>query len=105
MTEEFPMAAKPIPDGYHTITPYLTVNDAAKVIQFLKQGLGAEVAHEPFKRPDGKVAHAEVKIGDSRVMLGEENEMAKASPSTLYVYVADVDASYQLSVVRCFATA
>ena len=53
---------------------------------------------EPLKRPDGKVAHAEVTIGDSRVMLGEENAMAKASPSTLYVYVPDVDAAYQKAI-------
>ena len=92
------MAAKPIPDGYHTITPYLTVRDAAKVIQFLKQGFGAQTSHEPFKRPDGKIMHAEVKIGDSRVMIGEENETAKATPSTLYVYVPNVDAAYQQAV-------
>ena len=89
---------KPIPEGYHTITPYLTVHNAANMIQFLKQGLGAEISHEPLKRPDGKVAHAEVKIGDSRVMLGEENEMAKASPSTLYVYVPDVDVAYKKAI-------
>ena len=92
------MTAKPIPDGYHTVTPYLTVHNAAKVIEFLKQGFGAQTTHEPFKRPDGKIMHAEVKIGDSRVMLGEENEMAKATPSTLYVYVPNVDAAYQQAV-------
>ena len=92
------MAAKPVPDGYHTITPYLTVHDATKVIQFLKQGFGAQTTHEPFKRPDGKVMHAEVTIGNSRVMLGEENEMAKATPSTLYIYVPNVDAVYQQAV-------
>jgi len=92
------MTAKPIPDGYHTVTPYLTVHDAPKVIAFLTQGLGAEASHEPFKRPDGKIMHAEVKIGDSRVMLGEENEMAKATPSTLYIYVPNVDAVYQQAV-------
>jgi uncharacterized glyoxalase superfamily protein PhnB len=92
------MAAKPIPDGYHTVTPYLTVQDAAKVIHFLKQGFGAQTTLEPFKRPDGKVTHAEVTIGNSRVMLGEETEMAKATPSTLYVYVPNVDASYQQAV-------
>ena len=48
------MTAKPIPDGYHTVTPYLTVHNAAKVIEFLKQGFGAQTTHEPFKRRDGK---------------------------------------------------
>ena len=92
------MTAKPIPDDYHTVTPYLTVHNAAKVIEFLKQGFGAQATHEPFKRPDGKIMHAEIKIGNSRVMLGEENEMAKATPSTLYVYVPNVDAAYQQAV-------
>jgi len=92
------MTAKPVPDGYHTVTPYLTVHNAAKVIEFLKQGFGAQTTHEPFKRPDGKIMHAEIKIGDSRIMLGEENEMAKATPSTLYVYVPNVDATHQQAV-------
>jgi PhnB protein len=48
------MAAKPIPDGYHTVTPYLTVRDAAKVIDFLKQAFRAGSTHEPIKRPDGR---------------------------------------------------
>ena len=73
------MAARPIPDGYHTVTPYLTVRDAAKVIDFLKQAFGAELSHEPIKRPDGKIMHAEVKIGNSRVMIAEESEMGKAT--------------------------
>ena len=92
------MAAKPVPDGYHTVTPYLTVRGAAKVIEFLKQAFGAELSLEPVKRPDGAIMHAEVKIGDSRVMLGEENEMAKATTTSLYVYVPNVDSVYQRAV-------
>ncbi|HEV3501135.1 MAG TPA: VOC family protein [Bradyrhizobium sp.] len=92
------MAAKPLPDGYHTVTPYLTVRGAPKVIEFLKQAFGAELTHEPVKRPDGTVMHAEVTIGDSRVMLGEENEMAKATTSSLYLYVPNVDSVYQRAV-------
>jgi PhnB protein len=92
------MAAKPIPAGYHTITPYLTVREAAKVVDFLKQAFGAELSHDPIKRPDGKIMHAQVKIGDSRVMLAEESEMAKASASTLYVYFANVDDMYRQAV-------
>ena len=83
------MAAQSVPDGHHTVTPYLTVRDALKVIDFLKSAFGAEVTHEPLKRPDGKIMHAEVKIGDSRVMIAEESEMAKAAPSSLYLYVKD----------------
>ena len=89
------MAAKPIPEGHHTVTPYLTVRDAAQVVDFLKQAFRAEMTHEPLNRPDGKMAHAEVKIGDSRVMLAEESEMAKATPASLYLYVSNVDGVYQ----------
>jgi PhnB protein len=92
------MAAKPIPDGFHSVTPYLTVRGAPKVIEFLKQAFGAEIAHEPIKRPDGTIMHAAVKIGDSCIMIAEESEMAKATPSSLYVYVPDVDSVYQQAV-------
>jgi uncharacterized glyoxalase superfamily protein PhnB len=92
------MAAKPIPDGYHTVTPYLTVRGAAKVLDFLKQAFSAETTHEPLKRPDGKIMHAEVKIGDSRVMIAEESEMAQAAPSSLYLYVGNVDGVFQQAV-------
>ena len=79
------MAAKPIPDGYHTVTPYLTVRGATKVIDFLKQAFGAKLSHEAIKRPDGSIMHAQVLIGDSRIMICEESEMAKATTSTLYL--------------------
>jgi PhnB protein len=92
------MAAKPVPDGFHTVTPYLTVRGAPKIIEFLKQAFGAELAFEPMKRPDGTVMHAEVTIGDSRVMLADENEMAKATTSSLYLYVPNVDSIYQRAV-------
>ena len=92
------MAAKPIPDGHHSVTPYLTVRGAAKVIDFLKQAFGAETTFEPLKRPDGTIMHAEIKIGDSRVMIAEESEMAKATPSSLYLYVPDVDSVYQQAI-------
>jgi PhnB protein len=92
------MAAKPVPDGYHAVTPYLTVRDAPKVIEFLQQAFGAKISHEPIKRPDGTIMHAEVTIGDSPVMIGEESEMAKATTSSLYLYVPDVDGVYQRAV-------
>ena len=92
------MAAKPIPDGYHTVTPYLTVSGAAKVIEFLKQAFGAEIPEEIMKRPDGSIAHAQVKIGDSLVMIADESEMAKAMPSSLYLYVPNVDSVYQRAI-------
>ncbi len=92
------MAVKPIPDGFHSVTPYLVVRGAPGVIEFLKQAFGAKLAFEPMKRPDGSVMHAELEIGNSRVMLGEENEMAKATTSSLYLYVPDVDNVYQRAV-------
>jgi len=92
------MAVKAIPEDHHTVTPYLTVRGAAKVIDFLKQAFGAELKSGPFKRPDGKIMHAEIKIGDSPIMIGEESEMAKATPSSLYLYVANVDSVYQQAV-------
>jgi PhnB protein len=80
------------------VTPYLTVRDAAKVVDFLKQAFGGQLSHEPIKRPDGKIMHAQVTIGDSPVMLAEESEMAKASSSTLYVYFPNVDEVYRQAV-------
>ena len=92
------MPARAIPVGYHTVTPVLTVRDAPKVLEFLKKALGAETTMQPFKRPDGKIMHTEVKIGDSRIMLAEECETAKSTLSQLYLYVANVDATHRQAV-------
>jgi PhnB protein len=97
-TREPIMSVKFIPDGYHTVTPYLTVRNAPKVIEFLKQAFGAKLSHDAIKRPDGSIMHAQIIIGDSRIMIAEENEMAKATVSTLYVYVPNVDAVYQQAI-------
>jgi PhnB protein len=93
------MAVKPIPDGYHSVTPYLILDDAARALEFYKKGLGA-VELMRFPAPGGKIGHAEIKIGDSPVMLADENaEMNAKSPHTiggspisLMIYVEDVDA-------------
>jgi PhnB protein len=90
--------AKPIPDGFHTVTPYLIVDGAAKIIDFLKQVLGARPIHEPTVRPDGTIMHATLKIGDSMVMIADASEHAKASPAMLYLYVPDVDAAHQEAI-------
>ena len=89
------MAVKPIPEGYHAITPYLIVRGAEQTVEFLKKAFGAEVVFDPLKRPDGKILHSEVKIGDSRVMLTEESEQHKAQSCMLYLYVPNVDATYK----------
>jgi uncharacterized glyoxalase superfamily protein PhnB len=91
------MAAKvkPIPDGFHTVTPYLIVDGAENTINFMQNALGAKHDHEPTKRPDGKIMHATLKVGNSMVMVSDSSEHAKASPVMLYLYVPDVDAAYQ----------
>jgi PhnB protein len=94
------MAAKvkPIPDGFHTVTPYLIVDGAKKVIDFMQQALGAKYDHEPTLRPDGKIMHATLSIGNSMVMISEASEHVRAMPAMLYLYVPDVDAAYQQAV-------
>ena len=99
------MAVKPIPDGYHTVTPYLIVNGAAKAIEFYAAAFGAtELFRLPS--PDGKLGHAEIKIGDSPVMLADEfpdmgakgPQSYGGSPVSILVYVADVDAMTERAV-------
>ena len=93
------MAAKPIPEGYHSVTPYLVVDDPEKLLDFVKQALAAEETVR-MDGPDGKIAHAEVKIGDSMVMLGGASGSAagEAMPATLYIYVDDTDATYRRGI-------
>ena len=86
---------KPVPDGYHTLTPYLVADGADRVISFMKDAFGAKAVFEPMMRPDGKIMHAEFKIGDSVLMIADSSERAKATASMLYVYVPNVDAVYQ----------
>ena len=92
------MTVKSIPDGYHAVTPYLTVRGAAKAIEFLKKAFGAETVFEPMKRPDGLIMHAELKIGDSRVMVADASEQCQPTQAQLYVYVPDADATYQRAI-------
>ena len=91
------MAAKvkPIPDGFHTLTPYLIVEDAEKSIAFMEKAFSAQHQHEPTRRPDGRFMHATLRIGNSMLMIAEASERAKATPVMLYLYVPDVDAAYQ----------
>jgi PhnB protein len=88
-------AAKPTPKGFHTVNPYITADGADKVVTFLQKAFGAEIDHEPMKRPDGKLMHATLRVGDSMVMIAEASERAKAMPASLYLYLPDVDAAYQ----------
>ncbi|MGH9380435.1 MAG: VOC family protein [Thermoanaerobaculia bacterium] len=88
---------KPIPDGYHTVTPYLLVEDAPGILSFIERAFGGKVLSRHLA-PDGRVAHAEVQIGDSRVMLSEAREEWPAMPAMLHLYVEDVDAVYGQAV-------
>ena len=98
-------SAKPIPDGYHAVTPYLIVKGAARAIEFYEVAFGArELFRMP--RPDGRVGHAELQIGDSRLMLADEHPEIGArspqsiggSPVTIHLYVPDVDATVARAV-------
>jgi uncharacterized glyoxalase superfamily protein PhnB len=87
-------AVSHIPEGYHTVTPYLIVDGASKVIEFLKAAFDAEVK-EFLPAPGGKVGHAEMRVGDSTIMLGDGGENWPAMPAGLYIYVRDADATYK----------
>lgn len=88
------MSAPYKPDGYNSASPYLIVNDAEAAIEFLKHVFsGTELRRHD--RPDGRIAHAEVRIDDTVIMLGEAVDGWPAQPSQIHVYVADVDAAYQ----------
>ena len=94
------MSVKPIPEGYHSVTPYIVVDDAEAALDFYKRAFGAE---EVLRLPMGdRIGHAEIRIGDSHVMLADEfPEMDKLGPksrggptASLMVYLEDVDAAF-----------
>ena len=99
------MAAKPIPEGYHSVTPYLIFSGAGEAIAFYKQALGAgEVMR--MEDPSGRIHHAEISIGDSRIMLADEHPEIQAlspktiggSPVSMHIYVEDADAAVERAV-------
>jgi PhnB protein len=87
-------AAQTPPPGYSTVSPYLNVVGADRLIDFMQQVFDAQ-EQERILRSDGVIMHAEVRIGDSVVMLGEVGEGMPATPAMLHVYVPDADAAYQ----------
>jgi PhnB protein len=96
------MAVQPIPEGYHSLTPYLAVEDADKAIEFYKDAFGAqELLRMPG--PDGKIAHAELEIGDSKLMLSDPFPQSNVKPpserggptASIFMYVEDVDAIFE----------
>lgn len=94
------MAVQAIPEGYHSITPYLVVKEAAKAIEFYKKAFGAAEVMR-MDDPSGKIGHAELRIGDSHIMLADEYPEMKfrspesygGSPVSILLYVPDVDAT------------
>ena len=100
------MSVRPISEGYHSITPYLLINGAAEAIEFYRRAFGAT---ELFKldAPGGKVGHAEIQIGDSRIMMADDcggespfrnPQTSGGSPVGLHLYVEDVDAVFDRAV-------
>jgi len=88
---------KPIPDGYHSVTPYLLASDAGKLLDFVKEAFGAdEIMRMPGEH--GEVSHAEVRIGDSVVMMGQPGDGSPATAAALYFYAEDADAMYKRAV-------
>ena len=100
-----PSHAKPIPQGYRSVTPYLTLNDAGRALEFYKRAFGAQEIMR-MDGPNGKIGHAEIKIGDSMIMLGDEMPGSGAqSPQSLggttggvFLYVEDVDKTFNQAV-------
>jgi PhnB protein len=98
------MAVKAIPEGYHSLTPYLVCKDAAKAIEFYSRVFGAEETVR-MPGPNGRIMHAEVKIGDSMLMLSDENPdrgavapSGKGRSASLMLYTNDVDAVFKRAV-------
>ncbi|MDD5267698.1 MAG: VOC family protein [Methylococcales bacterium] len=95
----------PIPDGYHSLSPYLTVRGASDALEFYKKAFGATELCR-LNMPDGKMAHGEFKIGDSIFMIGDEGpecpskspETLGGSPVTLHLYVTDADATFSNAI-------
>jgi PhnB protein len=99
------MATKPIPDGYHTVSPYLAVDDAARAIDYYTQAFGAKEVVR-MDAPEGKIGHAELENGDSRIMLSDPFPQASTRPpkelggstAGVFMYVEDVDAVVKQAV-------
>lgn len=99
------MAVQPIPEGYNTVSPYLAVDDAERAIEYYKKAFGAEETVR-MNAPDGRIGHAELKIGDSHIMLSDPFPQSSTKPPTelggtsvsIFMYVEDVDAVVQKAV-------
>jgi PhnB protein len=85
---------KPIPEGFHAVTPFLRVTDATSMIEFMQHAFGAVVTFR-MDDPTGRVAHAELQIGDSMIMLGQAPSPDQAMRAMIHLYLTDTDAMYK----------
>jgi PhnB protein len=90
------MAVKAIPDGYHTITPYIVTSDAAKLIAFVEKAFGGEVRHKTVE--EGRIRHAEMRVGTSMIMLAQGVPEYQPTHIHIYVYIEDCDAVFERAV-------
>lgn len=90
-------SVKSIPEGFHTVTPFLTVNGATRLIDFITKAFDGQVT-SLMKGDDGKIMHATVKIGDSTIMISDATEKFRPMPTMLYLYVENVDSVYQKAI-------
>jgi PhnB protein len=106
------MAVKPIPEGFHSVTPYLMVPNCVKALEWYEKAFGAKTISR-MPGPGGSTMHAEMRIGDSRLMLSDENPQWNAkspktlggTPVSLHLYVQDVDAAFsQAQAAGCEVT-
>ena len=88
---------KPIPDGFHAVTPYLVVPGIPRLMEFIKEAFGGVELHRSA-RPDGTVMHALMRIADSMVMMGEPQGESTPRPTTIMLYVTDTDATYRSAI-------
>jgi uncharacterized glyoxalase superfamily protein PhnB len=91
------MSDNSVPDGYHTVTPYIVVQDAAGLIEFITSAFGGKERMR-MAGEDGSIMHAEVEIGDSVVMIGGASGEFPPKNAMLHIYTADVDALYQQAI-------
>ncbi len=91
------MAVKPVPDGYHTITPYMVSSNAEELLAFLKKAFEAREI-EVMRAPDGSIWHADVTVGDSHIMVSQSSAQYPAMQAGIYLYVPDTDATYRAAL-------
>ena len=90
------MAAKPVPEGYHTVTPYIITSDANKLMAFCEKAFGGEVTHKTVE--EGRIRHAEMRIGDSMIMLSQATADYPPTIVHLYIYHPECDAMFDRAV-------